>query len=253
MAVDHLAGTTPGSWKPVHIGNTIDLEKGSRRMAECQSKRYPPLYPRCHILAAKAQSSLKKLLLSSQLVSEETTSPGDGKRLPARTLDTAAACGDAGWEPAGQEGPAWAGGRGPCGSSTPPPSGLRAPPGPGQRSPACPPPGSRTWRRPANPLRRLATAEPPWAPSPESQHAPAHPDAAESLPRRRRHGLQLPRCNARPRVGSLGGSPWSMMGDVVLPRHRPAGLRASRAATPGLWAGVRSAKAPQSLLPLRFS
>lgn len=53
-------------------------------MAECQSKRYPPLYPRCHILAAKAQSSLKKLLLSSQLVSEETTLPGGWQAPPGK-------------------------------------------------------------------------------------------------------------------------------------------------------------------------
>lgn len=53
-------------------------------MAECQSKRYPPLYPRCHILAAKAQSSLKKLLLSSQLVSEETTLTGGWQAPPGK-------------------------------------------------------------------------------------------------------------------------------------------------------------------------
>lgn len=125
-------------------------------------------------------------------------------------------------------------GQGPCGSSTPPPSGLRAPPGPGQRSPACPPPGSRTWRRPANPLRRRATPEPPWAPSPESQHVPAHPGAAESLPRRRHRGLQLPQRNARPRAGGVGESGWSTTGDVVLRRHR-ADVRDGReeAAPPG--------------------
>lgn len=168
MAVDHLAGTTPGSWKPVHIGNTIDLEKGNRRMAECQSKRYPPLYPRCHILAAKAQSSLKKLLLSSQLVSEKTTLTGgwqappgkdalQGSCLWGRGAGASRAPGRRGPLPGARE----RGGEGPWASSTPAPSGLRAPPGPGQRSPACPPPGSRTWRRPANPLRRLATPEPP--------------------------------------------------------------------------------------------
>lgn len=74
-------------------------------MAECQSKRYPPLYPRCHILAAKAQSSLKKLLLSSQLVSEETPLTGDGRRLPAGPLAEAAACGDAGPAQPGMGGP----------------------------------------------------------------------------------------------------------------------------------------------------
>lgn len=229
-------------------------------MAECQSKRYPPLYPRCHILAAKAQSSLKKLLLSSQLVSEETTLTGGWQAPPVKDAGQGSCLWGRG---AGACLPAARGGQGPCGSSTPPPSGLRAPPGPGQRSPACPPPGSRTWRRPANPFRRLAIPKPPWAPSPESQHAPAHPGTAESLPRRRHPGLQFQQRNARPPAGGAGGlgaehdgrcssfrsqrwwARWEGSGDAA--RHSPRPL------PQGPWARVLSAENTRSPLPLCFS